>query len=171
MAEREIINRVAQSPLITIDLKDYYDRGERVIYDLKDNLYEGIILKEKDFRQFLKDNDWSQYQDKHVGIHCSVDAIIPHWAYMLLVVRLEPYARTIVFGDMEILEAELFRKALSSLEPSEYQDRKVVVKGCGDVNIPAFAFTEITRLLKPFASSIMYGEPCSTVPIYKRPVK
>lgn len=167
MEEREIVNRVAQSPLITINLEEFYGKGERVLYDLAENLYEGIILREKDFRQFLKAHDWSQYQDKHVAIHCSADAIVPDWAYMLLAAKLEPFACTIIFGDLDALESELFRNALRDLDPAKFKDKKVVVKGCGDIKIPVSAYTEITRLLRPYVSSLMYGEPCSTVPIYK----
>ncbi len=165
--EKDIINKVAQSPLVTIDLEDLYTPGERVLYDLKDNLYEGLILKEKDFRAFLKSNDWSNYKDKHVAIYCSADAIVPRWAYMLLSVYLEPFAKTIVYGNMEILESYLFNITLRKLDPSEYQNKKVTIKGCGKYDVPQFAYVELTRMLKPFAASIMYGEPCSTVPIFK----
>lgn len=169
--EREIVNKVAQSPLITIDLEDLYVHGERALYDLKDNLFEGLILKEKDFRSFLKSNDWSTYKDKHVAIYCSADAIIPRWAYMLLTVYLEPYASTIVFGDLSALENELFISAIKKIDLNNYIDKKVVIKGCSKINVPGSAYVELTRLLRPFAASIMYGEPCSTVPIYKQPKK
>jgi hypothetical protein len=169
--EREIVNKVAQSSLVTIDLENLYDHGERVLYDLKDNLFEGLILKEKDFRAFLKLNDWSAYKAKHVAIYCSADAIIPRWAYMLLAVYLEPYAKTIVYGDSAVLENHLFNIALSKIDPSSYKDKKVTIKGCGKYNVPQFAYVELTRILKPFVDSIMYGEPCSTVPIYKQPKK
>ena len=168
--EREIINKVALSPIVTIDLEKLYQPGERILYDIKDNLYEGIILREKDFRQFLKLNDWSKYKDKHVAIYCSVDAIIPTWAYMLLSVILEPYARTIVFGDLEDLEAEFFRRAIQKIDPSVYIDKKVVIKGCSKVNVPVSAYVELTKHLKPYVFSIMYGEPCSTVPVYKKTI-
>jgi hypothetical protein len=167
--EREIINKVAQSPIITIDLEELYEPGERVLYDIKDNLYEGIILKEKDFRQFLKSNNWSVYQDKHVALYCSVDAIIPRWAYMLLAVQLTPYAKTIVFGDLVRLEDELFKRAILLINPRDYREKKVVIKGCSKIQVPTSAYVEITKLLKPYAFSIMYGEPCSTVPLYKKP--
>jgi len=167
--KREIINKVAQSPLITIDLEELYEPGERVLYDLKDNLYEGIILKEKDFREHLKTNDWSSYQDKHVAIYCSVDAIIPRWAFMLLAVHLEPFTRTIVYGDLKVLENELFKKAILKINPRNFIDKKVVIKGCSKIEVPTSAYVEITNLLKPFVFSIMYGEPCSTVPVYKKP--
>ncbi|MCK5103285.1 MAG: DUF2480 family protein [Cyclobacteriaceae bacterium] len=169
--EREIVNRVAQSPLVTINLEDLYDHGEKVLYDLKDNLFEGLILKEKDFRAFLKSNDWSAYTDKHVAIYCSVDAIIPRWAYMLLAVYLEPYAKTIVYGDVAVLESHLFNIELSKIDPLNYKEKKVIIKGCSKYNVPQFAYVELTRILKPYAASIMYGEPCSTVPIFKQQKK
>lgn len=169
--EEEIVNKVAQSPLVTIDLEELYDSGERIVYDLKENLYEGIILKEKDFRQFLKSNDWSTYNDKHVAIYCSVDAIIPRWAFMLLASYLAPYVKTLVYGDLSALENVLFINSIHKLDLTIYQDKKVVIKGCGKINVPAGAYVELTKLLRPVASSIMYGEPCSTVPIYKSPRK
>lgn len=169
--EREIINRVAQSSLVTIDLEELYDEGEKVLYDLKDNLFEGLILKEKEFRAFLKSNDWSDYKDKHVAIYCSADAIIPRWAYMLLTVSLEPYVKTIVYGKLSTLENELFKSAIQKIDLNNYQDKKVVIKGCSKIDVPGSAYVEITRLLRPFAESIMYGEPCSSVPIYKQPKK
>ncbi|MDJ1473095.1 DUF2480 family protein [Xanthocytophaga flava] len=167
--ETEIINRVASSGLLTLDLADYYHLGERVVYDLKDNLFQGLILKEKDFRQFLKEHDWSNYAGKNVAVLCSEDAIVPVWAYMLLTTYLEPYVNKVVFGDLQNLEQALFQDALSKISLENYINAKVVVKGCGDLPIPSYAYVEITRLLRPVAQSIMYGEPCSTVPIYKKP--
>lgn len=163
-----IVNRVAQSALVTFNLEDYYPRGERVAYDLKHNLFQEMILRERDFRAFVKEHDWSQYQDQYVALGCSVDAIVPTWAYMLLVTKLEPYARRVIFGSLETLEVVLFQEALQQVDFTQFQDAKVVVKGCGDLFIPAFAYTEVTRLLRPVAASIMYGEPCSTVPLYKK---
>ena len=170
-SETEIINRVANSPLVTFDLEEYYPKGERVIYDMKDNLFQEMILREKDFRAFVKEHDWSQYQGKYVALTCSVDAIVPTWAYMLLAVKLEPYAEWVVFGTSETLETALFQRVLSQINLTDFQDAKVVVKGCGELPVPDSAYVEITRLLRPYASSIMYGEPCSTVPLYKRPKK
>lgn len=164
-----IVNRVAQSALITFDLEEYYPEGERVVYDLKDNLFQGMILREREFRAFVKEHDWSRYQGKYVALTCSVDAIVPTWAYMLLTTRLEPYARRVVFGTLETLDAVLFQEALQRVDISLFRDAKVVVKGCGNRAISPFAYTEITRLLRPVAASIMYGEPCSTVPLYKKP--
>ncbi len=166
--ESTIINKVANSSLITLNLEDYYPQGERVVYDIKDNLYEGIMLREKDFRAFVKKHDWAQYQKQYVALTCSADAIVPTWAYMLLVTKLEPYAKKVVFGNLETLEAVLFQEALATVDVASFLDAKVVIKGCGKLPVPTFAYTEITRLLRPYASSIMYGEPCSTVPLYKK---
>ena len=171
MSNTEIINRVANSPLLTFDLEEYYSPGERVVYDIKDNLFQEMILREKEFRAFVREHDWSQYQDQYVALTCSVDAIVPTWAYMLLATQLEPYAKRVVFGSLETLESVLFQEALSRIDPAGFQDAKVVIKGCGNVPVPAFAYVEITRLLRPYAASIMYGEPCSTVPLYKRSKK
>ena len=168
MQEDIIINKVANSGLITLDLEEYYHSGERVIYDIADNLFHGLILREKDFREFLKQHNWAQYQDKNVAIICSADAIVPTWAYMLLAIYLEPYANLFVFGSMEMLESALFEQALSKIDLSQYKEGKVVIKGCSNIPVPTYAYVEITRLLKPYARSIMYGEPCSTVPIYKK---
>ncbi|MGI9541762.1 MAG: DUF2480 family protein [Cyclobacteriaceae bacterium] len=167
--EEPIVNRVANSNLETLNLEEYYHLGERVSIDLKNNLFEGLILKEKDFRAFITGHDWSQYQDKNVAIGCSADVVIPTWAYMLLASRLEPYAHLVVFGDLEDLEQALFQQALTGIDLPKYQDAKVIINGCSAVPVPTYAYVEITRLLTPFASSIMYGEPCSTVPIYKKP--
>lgn len=165
--EREIVNRVAKSKLITFNLEDYYHDGERIRFDIKDWLFQGLILKEKDFRGMVKDHDWSQYQDCNVALYCSEDAIVPTWAYMLLTTKLEPYVHMISFGDLDQLENTLFQDALSNVEIESFEGAKVVVKGCGDLPVPDYAYVEITRLLRPVASSIMYGEPCSTVPLYK----
>jgi hypothetical protein len=166
--EEEIINRVAQSSLITLNLEDYYNHRERVVYDIKDNLFQEMILREKDFRAFVKNHDWSQYQDKNVAIICSVDAIVPTWAYMLLALQLEPYAHHFVFGDLAALEQSLFQDALGKIDVEEFRDKKVVIKGCGDLPIPEYAYVELTRLLRPVVATMMYGEPCSTVPLFKQ---
>ena len=167
--EDQIINKVAKSGLISLDLEDYYHSGERVLYDLKDNLFMGLILKEKDFREFLKTHDWSQYSGKNVAIICTEDAVIPTWAYMLLTIQLEPFANAIVFGNLQDLETKLYNDALAKINFAEYTGAKVVVKGCSKVAVPTTAYVEITRRLKPYAQSIMFGEPCSTVPLYKKP--
>lgn len=166
---QEIINRVASSQLVTIDLQDYIPEGEKTLYDLKENLYEGLILREKDFRNFIKENDWSQYKDKHVAIHCSTDAIIPKWAYMLLASKINPFASSVVHGDLEYQKQELLLRSIRDIDPEEFIGKKVVIKGCGEQEISEAAYMEITAILLPYAASIMYGEPCSTVPVYKKP--
>lgn len=168
MAE-EIVNRVAKSGLITLNLEEFYPEGERFLYDIKDNLWEGIALKEKDFRAFVKEHDWSQYQGKFVALYCSVDAIVPTWAYMLLVTKLEPFAKRVVFGDLDTLETILFEEALQSIKAEDYEDARIVIKGCSDKVVPPFAYVKLTEMLRPYAKIIMYGEPCSTVPLYKKP--
>ncbi|MCZ6692486.1 MAG: DUF2480 family protein [Bacteroidetes bacterium] len=168
MSENQIVNRVAQSSLVTLNLEDYYHPGPRVVYDLKEHLFQGLILREKDFRDSLKQEDWSKYKDQNVAVICSADAIIPQWAYMLIAVHLEPYANMVVFGDLQALEQTLFQKALASIDLDLFKDAKIVIKGCGEIPIPEFAYVEISRLLRPVAASIMYGEPCSTVPIYRK---
>lgn len=166
--EKEIINKVSQSGLITIDLEEFYPSGDRVLFDIRNLLYQGLILREKDFREFINNKDWSEYQDKYVALICSADAIVPTWAYMLLATQLEPYAKKVVFGDLEILETILYNEILSKINVDDYKDARVVIKGCGDLPVPKAAYVEITRLLRPVAKSIMYGEPCSTVPLYKK---
>ena len=164
-----IVNRVAKSGLLSLDLEEYYHAGERVVYDLKDNLFMGLILKEKDFREFIKAHDWSQYSGKNVAITCSEDAIVPTWSYMLLAIQLEPYAHMVVFGSLADLETKLYEEALSKINFQEYEGTRVVVKGCSQVSVPTSAYVEVTRRLRPYAQSIMFGEPCSTVPLYKKP--
>jgi predicted polyphosphate/ATP-dependent NAD kinase len=167
--EKEIVNRVASSALITFDLEQYHQPGERVVVDIKEQLYQELILKEKDFRDYIKKNDWSQYKNKFVAITCSADAIIPTWAYMLLTSVLQPFARTIVFGTLEELETKIFFETLSKVEWQQFANAKIVIKGCSKVDVPAAVYVEATRLIMPFAASIMFGEPCSTVPVYKKP--
>ena len=169
MDEKPVVNRVANSSLVTLDLEKYYHQGQRVVWDIKEHLFQGLILKEKDFRKFVSDHDWSQYQDQNVSIVCTADAIVPTWAYMLVAVALEPYAHHFVFGDLAALEQSLFQKALERIPLEEYRDAKVIVKGCGNYPVPEYAYVEIIRLLRSVVSSLMYGEPCSTVPLYKRP--
>jgi len=164
-----IVNKVANSGLITLDLEAYLPQGNEIQgFDLKDHLFMGLILKEKDFREALKNLDWSVYQDKNVAVFCSADAIIPVWAYMLVASYLEPVAKTVYVGSTVEMYKHLVLKNLGSIDPSSFADQRVVVKGCGDVNIESYAYAEVTRILRPVAKSIMYGEPCSTVPIYKK---
>ncbi len=170
MAE-EIINKVSQSTLLTLDLEAFYPTNPIRIFDLKPFLFMELILKEKDFRAALLSADWSQYRDETVGIYCSADAVIPVWAYMLVTSYLQPFAKDILMGDEQAVLRQLITHRIQQLNPAEYKDKRVVVKGCGDKKIGDFAYLEITKLLRPVAKSIMYGEPCSTVPIYKAPSK
>lgn len=163
-----IINKIAESGLITIDPATYYPQEELTVFDLKDYLFMGLILKEKDYREALKNHDWSQYQDKNVAITCTADAIIPAWAYMLVTTYLQPVAKELVVGDEKELIKAIFLKNLSAINPIEFADKRVVIKGCGDIQIGDYAYLELTKLLLPVVKSIMYGEPCSTVPVYKK---
>lgn len=164
-----IVNRVAASSLKVFDLEELYVPGERVVFDIKDQLYEGVILKEKPFRDFIKAHDWSQYSGKFVAITCSADAIVPTWAYMLVASALEPFARAFVFGSAEDLETKIYFDALAAVDWSQFRDAKVVIKGCSKVAVPLSAYVEATRRMRAVASSIMFGEPCSTVPVFKKP--
>ncbi|QJD95680.1 DUF2480 family protein [Mucilaginibacter robiniae] len=166
--QENIVNKVVQSGLVTLDPASFYPPGDRVIYDITENLFHGLILREKDFREFVRGHDWSQYAGKNVGITCAADAIVPTWAYMLLASRLTPYAREVVFGNAEVLETVLFEKSLSNTDFEQYRDQRMVLKGCGDIPVPVSAYVELTKRLTGIAKSIMFGEPCSTVPIYKR---
>ncbi len=163
-----IVNKVADSGLITLDLENYFPKGEVAVFDMKDYLFMGMILKEKEFRESLKNLDWSTFNNKYVAITCSADAVIPVWAYMLVASGLTGIAKDFVMGDEKELHRTLFLKNLSAIDTSEYADKRMVIKGCGETSIGDFAYTEITKLLKPLAKSIMYGEPCSTVPVYKK---
>jgi hypothetical protein len=163
-----IVNRVSESSLVEIDLEKYYPRDETAVFDLKDYLFMELILKEKDFREALKNKDFSSYQDKYVAVTCSTDAIIPAWAYMLVAAYLQPYAKDIITGDEAQLHKTLFLRNLASLNREEYAGKRVVIKGCGSLPVGEFAYLEITKLLRPVVKSIMYGEPCSTVPVFKQ---
>jgi Protein of unknown function (DUF2480) len=168
--EKEIINRVTGSSLITFDLEEYYQPGERVLFDLKDQLFQGLILREKDLRDFIKSNDWSFYTDKFVAITCSVDAIIPTWAYMLVAIAIKPYAKTVEFGTLGKLEERLYEEALSKIDWEQFRNAKIVVKGCSNVEVPASAYVKTVAKLQPIAASLMFGEACSTVPLFKRKI-
>ncbi len=163
-----IPNRVAASKLITFDLEDYYPKGERVFLDIKDWLFEGIVLKEKEFRAQVENHSWDSYQDAHVAMGCSSDAIVPGWAYMLLGTKLQPFARSMVLGDLEALESHLYKEAIQNLDLSSFKDKMVIIKGCSKKPVPANAYLWITARLKPIAKSLMYGEACSAVPLYKK---
>ncbi len=163
-----IINKVAESGLITLDLEKYVPKEETAVFDLKEFLFMEMILKEKDFREALKKVDWEKYRNKHIAITCSADAIIPVWAHMLAVSYLQPVAKSVLLGSEKELYKTLFLKNLSAINDAEFADKRVVVKGCGETVIDDFAYAEATRILLPVAKSIMYGEPCSTVPVYKK---
>jgi len=163
-----IINKVAESGLVTIDLENFYPKQDAVLFDLKDYLFMGLILKEKDFREALKKEDWEKFRNKYVAIACTADAIIPIWAYMLVVSYLQPVAADVIQGDEKELHRYLFIRNIEALNCDEYIDKRIVIKGCGDLPIGEFAYTEITKKLRPIAKSIMYGEPCSTVPVFKK---
>jgi len=166
--EDEIVNKVAQSKLITFNLEDYYPKGERMVLDIKDWLYEGFILKEKEFRAFVDAHDWSQYKDAYVAMHCSTDAIIPGWAYLLLSVKLSGIAKKAVQGSLVDLETSIYQSVIENIDISEYQDRLIIIKGCSKKPVPANAYLFLAERLKAVAKSIMYGEACSSVPLYKR---
>jgi hypothetical protein len=166
--DEQIINRVTSSSLITLDLEEMYTPGERVLFDIKDGLFQGLILKEKEFRDFVKNHDWAEYSGKHVAIICSADAIVPTWAFMLLATVLQPFARTVVFGTLDDLEENLFFQKLNLIDWKKFANEKVVIKGCSKVHVPVAAYVEATNRLRPFASSIMFGEACSTVPLFKQ---
>lgn len=164
----DIVNKVASSGLITINLEDYYPEADRVLFDLTPWLFEELILKEKDFREHLKQHDWASYQNKFVAVTCSADAIIPAWAFMLLYSHLEPFAKKIVFGDLQRLEEEIFEDIISNFDLTPYIDQRVIIKGCSKKEIPMFTYAALTAKLRPHVKSIMFGEPCSTVPVYKK---
>jgi hypothetical protein len=163
-----IINKVTDSGLITIDLASLLPSNEIVLFDIKPYLFMELILKEKDFRAALLSTDWTFYQDKYVGIHCSRDAIIPMWANMLIVSNLQPFARGVYFGDENKVREQILLEKITAINPNDYQDQRVVIKGCGETPIGESAYISITQKLRPVVKSIMFGEPCSTVPVYKR---
>jgi Protein of unknown function (DUF2480) len=169
MINETIVNKVADSGLLEIDLAGYYPQGDLVLFDLKPFLFMELILKEKDFREALKNLDFSIYQDKLVAVTCTADAIIPVWAYMLVASYLQPVAREMVLGDARFLHETIFLRNINRINVQDFADKRVVVKGCGDLEIGPFAYLELTKLLRPVVKSIMYGEPCSTVPVYKKP--
>lgn len=164
----EIINRVAQSKLITVNLEEYYPEGKRTVIDIKDWLYEGLILRERDFRMLAEEHDWSQYKDVYVAMHCSTDAIIPAWAYLLLTIKLSAFAQKIVQGSLETLETSLYQSIIENLNVSEFQDKSIIIKGCSKKPVPANAYLFLAEKLRPVCKSLMYGEACSSVPLYKR---
>lgn len=166
--EEEIINRVANSVLAVFDLEDYYPKGNRVELDISQWLFEGFLLREKDFREQLKNHDWAQYQDAYVAVNCSTDAIVPAWASILVTVHLAPYARKIFNGNLEAIDTALYQEILPTLDYSEFTDKPVIIKGCSKKPVPMSAYVLAAQYLQPIAKSIMYGEACSAVPLYKK---
>lgn len=164
----EIVNRVSQSTLVTFNLEDHYPKGERVLLDIKDWLYEGFILREKDFRAALKGHNWEQYKDAYVALTCSTDAIIPGWAYMLIATELQPFVKKMLVGNLEQLETSLYQYIIEKLDLSAYKDKPVIIKGCSNKPVPPNAYLWITSKMQTVAKSVMYGEACSSVPLFKR---
>jgi hypothetical protein len=167
----EIVNKVANSALEVFDLEDYYPKGIRAQIDISQWLLEGLLLKEKDFRAHLQQHDWSQYQDQYVAINCSTDAIVPAWASILVAIQLAPYAKKIVNGTIEDLDSAVYEEILSKIDYSVYENKAIIIKGCSKKPVPMRAFILAAHYLQPFARSIMYGEACSAVPLFKAPKK
>ncbi|WP_299121608.1 DUF2480 family protein [uncultured Winogradskyella sp.] len=166
--DNEIVNRVANSKLKVIDLEDYYPSGKRVLFDIKDWLFEDLVLREKDFRVSVTEHDWSQYQDCYVALHCSTDAIVPDWAYMLISLELQAYSKLTIIGSLETLESIIYASIISELDLAIYKDSPVIIKGCSNKPVPANSLVLLSQRLKPIAKSIMFGEACSSVPLFKR---
>ncbi len=166
--EDEIINRVAGSKLVVVDLEDYYPNGKRSVLDIKEWLFQELVLREKDFRAHVQQHDWAQYQDHYVALTCTSDAIVPAWAFMLLTMHLQPYAKTIVIGSLEQLETSIYQDIIQNLETDSFVDQPLIIKGCTNKPVPANAYIMLSQKLRPLAKSIMYGEACSSVPLYKK---
>jgi hypothetical protein len=168
MTNEPIINKVEQSGLITINLEDFYPEGQRKVIDIREQLVEDVLLREKSFREYITATDWSAYQDCYVAVYCSVDAVIPHWAYMLIASALAPFAKDVIFGNAETLENKLFEQVIDKMDVQAFHDARLIIKGCADKPVPAAAYFYLTAKLRPIAKSIMFGEPCSTVPVFKK---
>lgn len=166
MAE-EIINRIANSNLKTIDLEDYYPEGNRIVIDIKDWLYQELILREKDFRTSVANHNWEQYRDSYIALTCTSDAIIPSWAYLLITTRLNKIAKKVIVGSLDLLETVIFDEVIQQLDITEFINKPIIIKGCANKPIPASAYTLLIGKIQPIAKSVMYGEACSTVPLYK----
>jgi len=164
----QIVNKVEQSGLITFNLEEYYNHDKRVFIDLKEHLYEGLILRERDFRAFVKSNDWAQYQDCAIAIDITSDAIVPAWAFMLVASAVAGFANTVVKGSLEDLNKHLFSQALQTIDLSKLQDKFVIVKGCSNLPVPESTYVELCTLLQPVVKTLSYGEACSKVPLYKK---
>ncbi|MEZ4793782.1 MAG: DUF2480 family protein [Gelidibacter sp.] len=164
----EIINRVANSKLVVVDLEDYYPKAKRTVLDLKDWLYEELVLREKDFRERAAEHDWSQYQDNFVALTCTSDAIVPAWAFMFLTMQLQPYTKKVIIGSLEQLETSIYQDIIQNLDVQPFTDKSLIIKGCSNKPVPANAYILLSEKLRPVAKSIMYGEACSSVPLFKR---
>lgn len=171
MEEQPIVNRVAKSKIQTIDLEKFYPEGERLALDISQWLYKGFVIKEKEFRQALKEHDWEQYQNKYIALYCSNDAIVPEWAYMLITTYLYNYAQKVIYGTLQELELLLFDEVISQIDSQDYIDKPVIIKGCSEKSIPQNAYIQLIQKLQPVVKSMMFGEACSSVPLYKKPRK
>lgn len=163
-----IINKVSESALVSLDLEEYFPKEEIAVFDMKDYLFMGLILKEKDFREALKNLDVEPYRNKAIAVTCTADAVIPMWAYMLVASYLQPVAKEISFGNKESLQQQMLLNNINTIDLNDFQDKRVVIKGCGELPVGEAAYLHATKLLRPVVKSIMYGEPCSTVPIFKK---
>lgn len=163
-----IVNKIAVSGISTVDPADFLPKEEVMVFDLKPFLFRELMLKEKDFREALKNQDWELYRDKIVSVTCSADAIIPMWAYMLVTSYLESVASDILFGGKQEAIKQSAIKSINKLDPEEFRDQRIVLKGCGDQSVPADIYVALMKKLKPVVKSVMFGEPCSTVPVYKK---
>jgi hypothetical protein len=164
----EIVNRVSSSPLVTFDLEKYYPDGKRMTLDISPWLFEGMILREKEFRAYVTEHPWEKYKDAHVALYCSTDAIVPGWAFMLVTTKLQPFAAQIVQGDLQLLETVLYKTAIDDLDVTDFTGKPVIIKGCSNKPVPANAYIWAANKLQQVAKSIMYGEACSSVPLYKK---
>lgn len=164
----EIINKVDQTSLVTINLEEYYDQNKRVFIDLKEHLEDGLVLRERDFRSFVKSNDWSQYKDVHVAIDITSDAIVPAWAFMLVASAVSPFSKTVIKGSLDDLNKHLYTRTLKDINLTELKDKFVIVKGCSKVPVPESTYVELCALLLPVVKTLSYGEACSKVPLFKR---
>lgn len=164
----EIINKVEKSGLITLDLEDFYPKEPRMLFDLKDYLYEGLVLREKEFRANLSELDWKMYENAYVAVTCTSDAIVPSWSYLLIANYLTGVAKLISFGTLEDLERDIFTEIIDKMDVDSYKDKKIIIKGCSRKPVPQNAYLQLIQKLKPIASSLMFGEACSTVSIFKK---
>lgn len=164
----EIVNRVASSKLITFNLEDLYTPGRRMQLDIAQWLHEGFILREKDFREALKEHDWEQYQDAYIALHCSTDAILPGWAFLLVSSYLNPFVKLVTVGNLQDLETALYQLELENLDVSSYTDKYVIIKGCSNKPVPQNAYVQLLQKLQPVVKNLMFGEACSSVPLYKK---